>query len=164
LPPSSIGRHLTIAFLDRQVFIRWGNRAYFRDHFFVECEVWGAADGETIGIIAFREGWIDQLYVLPQHQGRGAGDALLRVAKAASSSLQLWTFQKNVLARRFYERRGFVAVKEADGSQNDEHEPDVLYRWQQTERTLTIPHRERLPHRGRAGVYFAARKLAMLPM
>ena len=110
-----------------------GDRAYFREHVFEECEVWGAADGETIGIIAFREGWIDQLYVLPQHQGRGAGDVLLRVAKAASSSLQLWTFQKNILARRFYQKRGFVAVKETDGSQNEEHEPDVLYRWQQTE-------------------------------
>ena len=57
---------------------------------------------------------------------------LLQVAKAASSSLQLWTFQKNILARRFYEKRGFVAVIETDGSQNEEHEPDVLYRWQQT--------------------------------
>jgi GNAT superfamily N-acetyltransferase len=116
-----------------------GDRAYFREHVFIECEVWGAVDGDTVGIIAFREGWIDQLYVLPQHQRRGAGDALLRVAKATSSSLQLWTFQKNLLARRFYERRGFVAVKETDGSQNDEREPDVLYRWQQIERTSTIP-------------------------
>ena len=93
-----------------------GDRAYFREHVFEECEVWGAADGETIGIIAFREGWIDQLYVLPQHQGRGAGDVLLRVAKAASSSLQLWTFQKNILARRFYQKRGFVAVADTHQS------------------------------------------------
>ncbi len=112
-----------------------GDRVYFRERVFVECEVWGAAvDGETIGIVAFREGWIDQLYVLPQHQGRGAGDALLRIAKsAASSSLQLCTFQQNALARRFYEKRGFVAVKLTDGSESHEREPDVLYRWQQSE-------------------------------
>ena len=102
-----------------------GDRAYFRERVFVECDVWGAADGQIIGITAFREGWIDQLYVLPQHQGRGAGDALLRVAKAASSGLQLWTFQKNMLARGFYEKRGFVAVKETDGRENKEREPDA---------------------------------------
>lgn len=106
------------------------DRAYFREHVFVECEVWGPFGGEMIGIAAFREGWIDQLYVLPEHQGGGAGSALLQVAQAAFPSLQLWTFQKNTLARRFYERRGFVAVGETDGRDNEEREPDVLYRWQ----------------------------------
>jgi GNAT superfamily N-acetyltransferase len=87
-------------------------------------------DKEIIGIVAFREGWIDQFYVLPQFQGLGAGDALLRVVKAAYSDLQLWTFQKNTLARRFYEKRGFVMVMQTDGRDNEEREPDVLYRWQ----------------------------------
>jgi len=96
----------------------------------VECEVWGAAVDETIGIIAFRDGWVDQLYVLPEHQGRGVGDTLLQLAKAAFPSLQLWTFQKNILTRRFYEKRGFVAIQETNGLDNEEHEPDVLYRWQ----------------------------------
>ncbi|UUP17791.1 putative N-acetyltransferase YafP [Nitratireductor thuwali] len=108
------------------------DRAYFRRHVFAECQVWGAVDGETIGIIAFREGWIDQLYVLPEHQGRGAGDALLQRAKAAFPSLKLWTFKENVAAVRFYEKRGFVAVKETDGRDNEEREPDVLYRWERT--------------------------------
>ena len=107
-----------------------GDRTYFRERVFVECEVWGAAVDETIGIIAFREGWVDQLYVLPEHQGCGVGDTLLQLAKAAFPSLQLWTFQKNVLTRRFYEKRGFVAIQETNGLDNEEHEPDVLYRWQ----------------------------------
>ncbi len=51
------------------------------------------------------------------------------MAKAASTSLQLWTFQKNTSARRFYEARGFVVIEETDGSTNEEREPDVLYRW-----------------------------------
>jgi GNAT superfamily N-acetyltransferase len=106
------------------------DRAFFRKRVFAECEIWGAADREIIGIIAFREGWIDQLYVLPGHQRLGAGDALLRVAKAVFSSLHLWTFQKNTLARSFYEKRGFKMVKETDGSDNEEREPDVLCRWQ----------------------------------
>ncbi|WP_087003410.1 GNAT family N-acetyltransferase [Rhizobium sullae] len=102
------------------------DRAYFRERVFSECEVWGAVDEELVGFIAFRTDWIDQLYVLPSWHGQGAGDALLEVAKGAASSLQLWTFQKNTPARRFYEKRGFVLVNATDGSDNEEHS---LYRW-----------------------------------
>jgi putative acetyltransferase len=97
---------------------------------FVDCEVWGAFDEDLIGFIAFREGWIDQFYLLPQRQRHGAGGALLQIAKGSPSVLSLWTFQRNAAARLFYERRGFVAVEETDGGRNDEREPDVFYRWQ----------------------------------
>ena len=115
------------------------DRAFFRDRVFVECEVWGAINEEVIGFIAFREGWVDQLYVLPQWQNQGAGLALLRIAQAASSSLLLWTFQWNTAARRFYERRGFVAVEETDGNGNEKLEPDILYRWQRAGSGLPEP-------------------------
>jgi putative acetyltransferase len=105
------------------------DRAFFRNQIFAECKVWGALAEEIIGFIAFREGWVDQLYVLPQHQGKGMGGALLALGKAASAELQLWTFQRNLLARRFYEKHGFLALRETDGSGNEEREPDVLYRW-----------------------------------
>ena len=105
------------------------DRAFFRDRVFTQCEVWGAIDGGIVGFIAFREGWIDHLYVLPGWQGLDFGRALLRIAKAASTSLQLWTFQRNEPARRFYERNGFVPVEWTDGSGNEEREPDVLYCW-----------------------------------
>jgi putative acetyltransferase len=106
------------------------DRAYFRNKVFRECEVWGAVDTDIVGIIAFRPEWVDQLYVLPAHQGRGIGSALLGVAKSASASLSLWTFQQNRQARRFYEAHGFTAVRETDGNGNEEREPDVLYRWE----------------------------------
>ncbi len=105
------------------------DRAYFRSHVFSTCAVYGTIDQDIAGIIAFRPDWIDQLYVLPSRQGEGMGQALLQVAKAASTSLLLWTFVKNIPARRFYEARGFVAIDQTDGSANDEREPDVLYRW-----------------------------------
>jgi len=105
------------------------DRWFFRERVFADCAVWGAIDEAVVGFIAFREGWIDQLYVLPPWQGRGVGQALVQVAKAAWPGLQLWTFQRNALARRFYEKQGFVVVAEFDGSRNEEHEPDVLYRW-----------------------------------
>jgi GNAT superfamily N-acetyltransferase len=110
------------------------DRAFYRERVFPRCEVWGAAAaGDVVGIIAFRDGWIDQFYVLPEHQGHGAGGALLAVAQAAWPVLHLYTFQRNAPARRFYERRGFVAVRESDGSTNEEREPDVLYRWERPE-------------------------------
>jgi GNAT superfamily N-acetyltransferase len=111
------------------------DRRYFRERVFVTCMVWGALeDTELVAMIAFREDWIDQLYVLPNAQGRGWGTALLNVAKSAFPRLQLWTFQRNRLARRFYERRGFVLIEQTDGTANDEKEPDALYLWNQTGR------------------------------
>jgi putative acetyltransferase len=108
------------------------DRAFFRDHVLSTCDVWGATDGDIIGFIAFREDWIDHLYVLPDSQGRGAGRALLLVAMSAWSCLNLWTFQRNFAARAFYEKNGFIATRETDGSGNQEREPDVLYRWQKS--------------------------------
>ncbi len=81
------------------------------------------------GVIAFRDDWIEQLYVLPEAQGRGLGSELLDVAKRASGRLQLWTFQRNAPARRFYEARGFVLVEQTDGARNEEKEPDARYLW-----------------------------------
>jgi GNAT superfamily N-acetyltransferase len=53
------------------------DRRYFRQQVFQKCEVWGALDNtRLIGIIAFREDWIDHLYVLLSAQGHGVGTAL----------------------------------------------------------------------------------------
>ena len=94
------------------------------------CQFWGSFDNsDMIGIIAFRERWIDQLYVLPSAQRQDVGSKLLQVAQREFDELNLWTFQRNTMARRFYEARGFVLVTETDGGRNEEKEPDALYRW-----------------------------------
>ena len=52
-------------------------------------------------------------------------------AKAAHpDGLQLWTFQANAPAQRFYERHGFHEVERTDGAGNEERSPDIRYRWQ----------------------------------
>ena len=100
---------------------------------FKTCRLWGAFDRDVItGMIAFRDDWIEQLYVRPEAQGRGVGTELLDVAKRASKRLQLWTFQRNARARRFYEARGFMLAEETDGSGNEEKEPDARYLWTRT--------------------------------
>lgn len=61
--------------------------------------------------------------------GAGIGEVLLAQAKRLRPrGLQLWTFQSNTGARRFYERHGFVAVEQTDGD-NEEGAPDVRYEW-----------------------------------
>jgi GNAT superfamily N-acetyltransferase len=106
------------------------DRWFFRNRVFADCELWGAFDDTGMtGMIAFRRDWIDQLYILPDAQGRGTGSSLLQVAKERFDLLQLWTFQRNAKARRFYEARGFRLVRETDGARNEEQEPDALYLW-----------------------------------
>jgi GNAT superfamily N-acetyltransferase len=106
------------------------DRWFYRERVFTRCQVHGAFEGGALtGIIAFRNDWIDQLYVLPEVQGRGVGNELLQVAKRAFDCLQLWTFQRNLRARRFYEARGFALVEETDGARNEEKEPDARYLW-----------------------------------
>ena len=95
-------------------------------------EVWVAeASGQIVGVASLdADDMLTQLYILPAHQGTGVGSALLETAKAARpGGLRLYAFQRNTRARRFYERRGFVAIAFGDGSGNEEGEPDVLYAW-----------------------------------
>ena len=106
------------------------DRWFYRERVFTGCQVHGAFEGGALaGIIAFRSDWIDQLYVLPEAQGCGVGSELLQVAKRAFDCLQLWTFQRNLSARRFYDARGFALVEETDGARNEEKEPDARYIW-----------------------------------
>ncbi|MET4721130.1 GNAT superfamily N-acetyltransferase [Bradyrhizobium japonicum] len=106
------------------------DRWFYRERVFPTCRVWGRFnDDELTGIIAFQDGWIEQLYVLPAAQGRGIGTELLDVAKAACDRLELWTFQRNTPARRFYEARGFTLIEQTDGARNEEREPDARYVW-----------------------------------
>jgi GNAT superfamily N-acetyltransferase len=107
---------------------------FYRNQVFATCSLWGRFDDATLcGLIALRDGWVEQLYVLPEAQGRGAGTELLDVAKHTFDRLQLWTFQRNDRARRFYEARGFELVELTDGlMRNEEKEPDARYLWKRT--------------------------------
>lgn len=93
-------------------------------------EVWIADDdGAVVGLLVLSPGWVEHLYVEPGRTGVGIGARLLDHAKEVQpGGLELWAFQSNVGARRFYERHGFVAVAFTEGD-NEEGAPDVRYHW-----------------------------------
>jgi GNAT superfamily N-acetyltransferase len=102
---------------------------FFRDRVFPTCEVWVADAASFNGYCAFRPGWVDHLYIRPAHHRQGLGTVLLARAMAVNAHLSLWTFQRNTDAIRFYRARGFGVLRETDGSDNEEREPDALLEW-----------------------------------
>lgn len=107
--------------------------SFFASVVFKKCNVLVAECGDSLlGYCAFRDGWLDHLYVHPDHQNEGLGSALMARVMAAKDSLHLWVFQRNVGAMRFYERLGFRLVKTTDGRDNEEREPDALFYWRRT--------------------------------
>lgn len=105
--------------------------AYFRDIVVPRCETWVAVvDSRVVGVLVLDGCVLSQLYLDPQRRGQGIGDQFVALAKKRRpAGLELWTFQVNGPARRFYERHGFVAVERTDGAGNEEREPDVRYVW-----------------------------------
>jgi GNAT superfamily N-acetyltransferase len=107
-------------------------RWYVVNRMLKEWEVIVAEDES--GIVAFlgRNGEeMGHFYTRPDRIGQGAGTLLLEAAKASGiAALELWCFQANTRARRFYEAHGFRAICMTDGRDNEERTPDVRYRWE----------------------------------
>ncbi|GID91638.1 GNAT family N-acetyltransferase [Amorphoplanes digitatis] len=98
----------------------------------VEQEVWllDGAGGEPLAVLVLDGDWVGQLYVDPALTGRGLGSRLIELAKSLRpGGLQLWAFETNSAAQRFYLRHGFVVAERTDGSGNEEKAPDVRFVW-----------------------------------
>jgi GNAT superfamily N-acetyltransferase len=110
-----------------------------------EQDVWlatvddGAGNGSPAeriaGVLALTPGHLEQLYVATDRQGAGVGRLLVDHGKRLHpAGLELWVFQRNARARRFYENAGFVLAELTDGAATEEREPDARYVWKPTER------------------------------
>ncbi|WP_144478936.1 GNAT family N-acetyltransferase [Cytobacillus oceanisediminis] len=85
-------------------------------------------DDKVVGMIAFNETEISQLYIHTDYQGMGIGQSLLDKVKVISSGrLTLYTFEVNENAQRFYEKNGFKII--GRGHENEENLPDIQYEW-----------------------------------
>jgi GNAT superfamily N-acetyltransferase len=83
-----------------------------------------------VGVLALTPGHLEQLYIATDHQGAGVGRLLVDHAKRLHpGGLELWVFQRNARARRFYESAGFVLAELTDGATIEEREPDARYVW-----------------------------------
>jgi GNAT superfamily N-acetyltransferase len=125
-----IARRVNLPYLPQQ-HSRDEVMGFFLETVWPKSRVWVAQteDGMITGFAAKTPGWLDHLYILPDYQGSGIGRDLLELAREGEAAMQLWTFQKNARARRFYENRGFRLLRETDGAGNMEKEPDALYGW-----------------------------------
>lgn len=125
-------RHAAFPLIPRSVHPDDEVREWFADVVLPRGGVWvaGTDDGHVVGMMVLDDDGIDHLYVDPRWANQGLGSAFVALAKRERrNGLQLWTFESNEPARRFYERHGFVAVEATDGSTNEEQAPDVRYAW-----------------------------------
>jgi ribosomal protein S18 acetylase RimI-like enzyme len=85
-------------------------------------------DDSVVGMIAYNQNEISQLYVHNDYQDKGIGQTLLNKAKGHSSGrLTLFTFEVNKKAQIFYEKHGFKV--KSRGHENEENLPDLKYEW-----------------------------------
>ncbi len=86
-------------------------------------------NGEVVGFVALCPNFIDQLYIGPEHQGKGLGSHWLADAKSRNPDLlELFTLASNDRAVSFYGSHGFRIVER--GTAPDERVPDVRMRWE----------------------------------
>ncbi|MGM7700645.1 GNAT family N-acetyltransferase [Pseudalkalibacillus sp. Hm43] len=106
------------------------NHVYFLDHilpteFKIEIAV---VEEKVVGVIAYHDSQISQLYIHTGYQRLGIGSRLLENAMAHSTGkLQVYTFEVNKKAQHFYEKKGFEII--GRGHENEENLPDILYEW-----------------------------------
>lgn len=103
---------------------------FFRDTVLARTTVMVAETEGIVAFVAWRPGWVDHLYVHPEHARRGLGTRLLAHALDGQHRIELWAFQRNHAALAFYRRHGFAVAEATDGSGNEEKEPDVRLVWE----------------------------------
>jgi GNAT superfamily N-acetyltransferase len=104
---------------------------YYSDVVFQERQVKVAdVDGKVCAFIALSDdAYVTALYVCPGYRREKLGKSLIDHAKTLfPDQLNLWTFDENKDAQRFYRRENFIEVKRTDGD-NEENLPDILFQW-----------------------------------
>lgn len=92
-----------------------------------------AVDGARVrGFVTLtRDGFINALYVEAASRNQGIGGLLLqRVKRELSPQVNLYVFQANDKAQRFFARHGFVEINRTTGD-NEEDLPDTLMEWRE---------------------------------
>ncbi|MBO1511005.1 GNAT family N-acetyltransferase [Metabacillus sp. BG109] len=116
--------------INKKEFHSFENQVDFINHILpvqFQIEVALVSD-KIVGMIAYNETEISQLYIHLDYQGIGIGQRLIDRAKEKSTGrLTLYTFEVNKKAQRFYEKHGFNII--GRGYENEENLPDIKYEW-----------------------------------
>ncbi len=89
------------------------------------CSVFVALkEGVIVGFCAVGNGWIEQLFVDPNHHKNGVGSQLVSRSKELQSNLKALVDLQNISAAAFYERLGFFRGASDTSS--------VEYEWSRT--------------------------------
>lgn len=92
----------------------------------------------VVGMIAFDDAFITQLYVDPEYQHIGIGSALVELAKdTAQYRLQVFTVEMNHAARLFWKKHGF-REKAVSPQRNAEGLTDLLCEWQRDKELMNL--------------------------
>ena len=85
-------------------------------------------DLQVVGLVMWRDEFIEHLYVLPGHRSHGMGAALLAGAaeRMPTERISLWTFLVNVNAVGFSLSQGFRIDRASDGQADEERLADFL--------------------------------------
>jgi len=80
--------------------------------------------GEPLGFVSILEEdlFLGALFVAPEHQGRGIGQALLTHCKGVYSALSLAVYRENAGAVAFYLKNSFRVVQERESDQPEHME------------------------------------------
>ncbi|URK87214.1 GNAT family N-acetyltransferase [Rhizobium sp. RCAM05350] len=108
---------------------------YYSDIVFQERQVKIAdIDGRVCAFMALsNDAYVTALYANRAHRRAGLGKSLIDHAKTLfPDQLNLWTFDENKEAQRFYNREKFIEVRRTNGD-NEENLPDILFQWAPTE-------------------------------
>lgn len=82
-----------------------------RDTYLPMAETWVVEeDGELRGFISLLDHYVGGLFLHPDHQGRGIGRRLIEKVFREKGFLTVGVYEKNLAARKFYDRMGFRYV------------------------------------------------------
>ena len=82
--------------------------AYLRKKLEQGAQIYMLTEDKPIGIVSVKGNLIEDLYILPDVQGRGYGTSLLRYAiQRCEGTPALWILENNKDAERLYRREGF---------------------------------------------------------
>ena len=70
------------------------------------------ADGTLIGFISMMENEIGGLFISPNHHSKGIGTQLVKHVAQSHDSLEVEVFLENKIGRPFYEKKGFIPIKQ----------------------------------------------------